>query len=153
MTFEDCVDLVLLHEGGYVNDPRDPGGETNMGISKRAFPRVDIANLTRQQAVEIYRRYYWQPAKADQVAMALRPLYLDTAVNCGVATAVRLLQMAAGVEADGIFGPITAEAARTVTPKALAAERMRFYGRLIKTKPTLRRYMKGWTNRVDSYLK
>jgi lysozyme family protein len=153
MDFRKCVELVLRHEGGYVNDPNDPGGETNMGISRRAFPKVDIANLTRAQAEQLYLRYYWRPSKADEVAESARALYFDTAVNCGVATAVRLLQMAAGVEADGVFGPVTAAAAKTVTRKALATERMRFYGRVIKTKPTLRRFLKGWTNRVDSYLK
>lgn len=151
--FRKAIDQVLKHEGGYVNDPRDPGGETNMGISKRAFPAEDIPNMSKERAAELYRTHYWVPAKVDLVPPGLQPLYFDTAVNCGVRTAVMLLQMAAGAVADGRFGPVTAEAAQNVTPKMYAAQRMRFYGRIIKRNPVLARYLKGWTRRVNDYLK
>lgn len=152
-SFDTALQQVLTHEGGYVNDPRDPGGETNMGISKRAFPHIDIAKLTREQAAELYYRHYWVPSKAADVPDDIRALYFDTAVNCGVATAIRLLQMAAGVEPDGIFGAKTAAAAHHVSRKDLAKQRMAFYGRIIKRSPALRRFLRGWTARVTSYLK
>jgi lysozyme family protein len=151
--FPASVSKVITLEGGYVLDAKDPGGETNMGISKRSFPRVDIKNLTRQQAEDIYYKFYWDPAKVAQLAPALQPLYFDTAVNCGVVAAIRILQLAAGIQADGIFGPMTALAATRVSLKAYAVERMRYYGRLIARNPALKRYLHGWTNRVNSYLK
>ena len=59
-SFDEIIEVVLHHEGGYVNDPKDPGGETNYGISKRAYPDVDIKNLTEDGAKDIYRRDYWE---------------------------------------------------------------------------------------------
>ena len=66
MRFEDCIDKVLEHEGGYVNDPNDLGGETNFGVSKKAYPDLDIKNLTRDEAKEIYRKDYWERYKIEK---------------------------------------------------------------------------------------
>ena len=67
MTFDEIIDNVLESEGGYVNDKNDAGGETNLGISKRAYPDLDIKNLTREQAKQLYYQDYWTPSKADQL--------------------------------------------------------------------------------------
>jgi lysozyme family protein len=83
LTFEDCVNHVLRWEGGYSNDPNDPGGETNFGISKRAYPNLDIKHLTRDQAKQIYFTDYWQAVGADKMPDGLNLLAFDTAVNCG----------------------------------------------------------------------
>ena len=61
-TFDEIIEVVLEHEGGYVNDPHDAGGETNFGIAKRWYPDVDIKNLTKEQAKKIYHQDYWSPA-------------------------------------------------------------------------------------------
>jgi lysozyme family protein len=151
--FDSALTKVLRYEGGYVNDPRDPGGETNFGISKRAYPKEDIAGMTRERAAEIYRRDYWLPAHCDMVSSALRPLYFDTAVNCGVSTAIKMLQRCGHIADDGKFGPMTSLAALSVKPQAYADERLRYYDALIASKPALVRFKKGWTNRVNGYLR
>ena len=112
MEFKDAVKIVLKHEGGYVNDPVDPGGETNMGISKKAYPFLDIKNLTIKQASDIYFKDYWLKAKVSKVPEELRMIYFDMVVNMGRSRAVKILQeaiSAKGVKTtiDGGIGPQT----------------------------------------------
>jgi len=109
MTFDQAVEVILHHEGGYVNHPRDPGGETNFGISKKAFPLVDIKNMTKDQAKIIYRKFYWDETGCDSLPAMLRLLVFDCAVNQGAGVAVGLLQAAVGAKVDGILGPNTLE--------------------------------------------
>lgn len=106
MNFDDAFDRLIGHEGGYVNDPRDPGGETKFGISKRSYPHVDIANLTVQDAKNIYHRDFWQPLGDAHPAIKFQ--VFDFAVNSGIQTAIRKLQAAIGVADDGHWGPISA---------------------------------------------
>ena len=94
--FDKALRFVLKFEGGYVNDPRDPGGETNFGISKRAYPDLDIASLTRQAAGQIYFKDYWQASGADKLAWPLNVIHFDTSVNCGIARANNFLAGCAG---------------------------------------------------------
>lgn len=89
--FEDDVAFVLEREGGYVADPADPGGETNLGISHKAYPDEDIKNLTRSRAVELYKRDYWIKAGCDTLPEPLALVVFDTAVNMGVGRAKQLL--------------------------------------------------------------
>lgn len=105
--FATAFEITLGHEGGYVDNPADPGGETKFGISKRAYPSYDIRNLTEQQAQGIYYRDYWLPAGCDLMPLALAIVVFDAAVNNGVGRSVRWLQMALGVEPDGIIGDRT----------------------------------------------
>lgn len=107
MNFSQAVDIVLHHEGGYVYDERDPGGETNFGISKRAFPNIDIKNLTKEEAKNIYRLHYWNAVKADLLPPKLRLIVFDCAVNQGVSRAIRLLQACLNVDIDGKIGENT----------------------------------------------
>jgi len=90
--FEKAVDFVLQREGGYVNHPNDPGGETNFGICKRTYPKIDIKNLTRSDAIEIYRTDYWKKSGADKLDDALSLVHFDTAVNAGLSRANALLE-------------------------------------------------------------
>src|SRR5689334_6646940 len=99
--------MVIGHEGGLVDDPRDPGGLTRYGISKRAYPGEDIQNLTLERAKELYRRDYWAPIKGDELPNALGLCLFDMAVNSGPAQAIRTLQRAIDVPVDGIIGPGT----------------------------------------------
>jgi lysozyme family protein len=89
--FETAIAFVLNEEGGYVNDPHDPGGETNFGISKRAYPTLDIATLSRQGAIDIYRRNYWDRINGEGIPTNLCLVALDCAVNQGVGRALQLL--------------------------------------------------------------
>jgi lysozyme family protein len=110
--FDRAVALIIEKEGGYVNDPRDPGGETKFGISRRAYPALDIANLTVEQAASVYRRDYWDTCQCDGLPPDVAVLVFDCAVNQGVGAAKLLLQESAGVKADGVVGPATLAAAR-----------------------------------------
>lgn len=90
--FEFLVAIILKHEGGYVNDPSDPGGETNFGISKRAYPNLDIKNLTREQAKEIYKRDYYDRLGVGELSdLRLAYHYFDMGVNAGVGRAKQLM--------------------------------------------------------------
>lgn len=110
--FLEAVALVLKHEGGYVNDPRDPGGETNFGISKKAYPHEDIAALTVERATALYHRDYWQAMRGDELPFGLALAVFDMAVNAGTGAAIRLLQRALRVTEDGKLGPVTLRAAQ-----------------------------------------
>ena len=113
MTFDEAFDLLIGHEGGYVNNPADPGGETRYGVSKRAYPTEHIRNLTPDQVKQIYLRDYWTPAGCPSVPDAIRVDLFDMAVNSGIKAAVKCLQTAAGCPVDGVLGP--------QTPAAIAA--------------------------------
>lgn len=103
-SFQQSFDRLIGHEGGYCNDKNDPGGETNWGICKRSYPQVDIKNLTREGAAEIYKRDFWD-CISDDVDGAIKFQVFDFAVNSGIQTAIRKLQQAIGVADDGHFGP------------------------------------------------
>lgn len=89
LLFQRCILFVLSEEGGYVNSPADPGGETNFGISKRSYPDVDIRALTKAQAIEIYRRDYWTPSGAAVAPWPMCLAILDAAVLQGLRMARR----------------------------------------------------------------
>lgn len=151
--FDQLIDRVLTHEGGYVNLVEDPGGETKFGISKRSYPGVDIKNLTRPQAIEIYRTDFWARVQGDQLPRAFAFQVLDAAVNHGVGNAVRWMQRAAGVADDGVIGPMTLAAVKRCDPADLVlkfnAERLDFYSKL----STFDAFGRGWTRRVAGNLR
>lgn len=148
MNFDAAVCFVLGHEGGYVWHPADPGGETNFGISRRAYPNEDIRNLTRDRAIEIYRRDYWDAL--PDVSGSLRFLLFDFGVNAGVGRSVRTLQSAIGTTVDGIFGPKSREALNASSDPLgeFSVQRQMYYTRL----PTFGTFGLGWTRRTfDAY--
>lgn len=135
--FDRVMEFVLRWEGGYVNDPDDPGGETNFGISKRANPDVDIAHLTEEGAKAIYLERYWDPIDGDHLPWPLCLAAMDFAVNSGVprvASTVKRLKAHSGEE----------------LAYELTAERMGFLLRLAENRPTMRKYVRGWMNRVSA---
>lgn len=150
--FERAIAVVIDMEtggdpaGGYTNDPRDPGGETRWGISKRSFPREDIKTLSRAKAVELYRANYWEPLRPDELPISLAIVLFDTAVNQGVATAVRLLQKACGVAQDGVMGPNTIAAANRMKDSVarFSAERAIRYA----STANFDVYARGWLRRA-----
>lgn len=112
--FTRAMDRLLSSEGGYVNNPADPGGETNWGIAKRSYPHVNIKDLTRAMAIEIYRNDFWHPIGGDTLPFALGFQLLDAAVNSGIGNAIRWLQRAVNVADDGHWGPASTVALASV---------------------------------------
>ncbi|WP_274571572.1 glycoside hydrolase family 108 protein [Neisseria leonii] len=157
MGFERFIDRVLSHEGGYVNHPSDPGGETNWGITKRTAQANGYTGavrlMTRQQAVEIYRKAFWERYQADKMPAAVAFQFFDACINHGFGNAARMLQRAAGVADDGIVGALTLAAVRAAEVNDLLlrfnAERLSFYTKL-STFPTFGR---GWVRRVAENLR
>ena len=149
-TFETFMGWLLPEEGGYVNDPHDPGGETNWGIAKRYHPDVDIRNLTREGAITIYHTEYWLPLECEQLPPAIAFMVADAGINEGALTAVELLQKALGVGDDGIIGPVTLSAAKAADPTKLlleiAARRMVRYAE----DPNALSFELGWARRLMS---
>jgi len=156
MDFNDSIKIILQNEGGYVNDPNDPGGETNFGISKNTFPKLDIKNLTREQAEQIYFDKFWTPLNLGALNNDLLKLQIfDMAVNAGQFGAVELLQGILGIKRDGIIGKQTIFAANTyINQDALASlyiqARKDEYKKKVNDNPCLSKYLKGWDNRVDN---
>lgn len=139
---------ILAAEGGLVDDPRDPGGITKFGISKRAYPMLDIPNLTEDDAARIYERDYFTRAGCWMYRDALALAVFDAAVNQGVPTAVRLLQLSLGISADGQAGPLTSEAAAKADDReVLLAFVKRRWRRYRETKGA-EVFLGGWTNRL-----
>lgn len=150
MNYSNALALVLKHEGGLVDHPEDPGGLSKYGISKRAYPDIDIAALTEEAAGKIYFQDYWVPLNAEELPPPVALMVFDTAVNMGVRRAARFAQRAAGVVADGNIGPISTKAINNKYEedpeaflKVLHGVRQNFYEKL-KTFPTFGR---GWTRR------
>ena len=152
MTFDEAFDLLIGHEGRYVNHPSDPGGETKFGISKRAYPALDIKALTLDEAKAIYRRDYWIPAGCDRVPEALRFDVLDMAVNSGVKVAIQTLQRVLSVRDDGLIGPATLLVLSQSDTKAVQA---RFNGARLEMMTDLagwQTFGKGWARRIAANL-
>jgi lysozyme family protein len=153
VNFDAAFNRLISNEGGYSNNPLDPGGETNWGISKRSYPNVDIKNLTRNGARAIYLSDFWLRGAMDQYDPALSFQVFDAAVNHGIETAVRMLQRAAGCADDGHVGPVTITSvkANSVTDMLMLflAERIEFWTRL----STWGEFGKGWARRAAADLR
>ena len=153
--FDDIIEAVLHHEGGYVNDPKDPGGETNYGIAKRSHPDVDIKNLTREGAKEIYKEVYWDKNKVESLPKDLWHIYFDMCVNQGKSRAVKIIQRAVNgkggsLTVDGGMGPMTIAAIgkSRVELNRVRAYRVKYYSDLVTKKPDLERFYFGWFKRA-----
>lgn len=159
----DIFRKAILHlfnvEGGYVDDALDAGGKTKFGISQRQYPLLNIAALTQETAVEIYHRDYWLAYQCDQLPESFACFLFDAVVNHRPRTAVRFLQNALRVEADGHIGPKTLGAARTATLDCEAESyalawcqtyRADFYHDLVMEKPSQERFLMGWLRRLFS---
>ena len=157
LNFDAAFDRLMGHEGGYVNHPNDPGGETMWGVTI-AVARASgytgpMRDLPRDTAKAIYRAQYWDKVQADRMPFSVAFQVFDAAVNHGTDRAAKLLQRAAGVTDDGAIGPKTLAAVAAVPAPALLmlfnAEREQFYTDL-KTWPS---FGKGWSRRVVTNLR
>lgn len=152
MDYDRAFEKVIGHEGGYVNDPRDPGGETKYGISKRAYPNINIRALTLDQAKSIYKRDYWDRCHCDQLPVIVRFHVFDAAVNSGVKQASIWLQRAVGADADGIVGVRTVAAARAANPERVISH---ITGQRLSFMADLKNWSahgRGWAKRLASNL-
>ncbi|HLV84457.1 MAG TPA: glycoside hydrolase family 108 protein [Devosia sp.] len=164
--FDICLDLVLQQEGGYADHPSDPGGATNLGITRKTLARwrqvspwwslskTDVQGLQRPEAARIYHEGYWLQVRADQLPAGLDLALFDFAVNSGPDRAIRTLQGALGVRVDGAIGPLTLDAIKTRIAlegaagliDALCDRRLSFLTRL----STFAVFGKGWSARVKT---
>jgi lysozyme family protein len=151
--FSTAFERLMGHEGGYVNNPNDPGGETNWGISKRSYPKLDIRNLTRDSAALIYRNDFWDRIQADSLPFSISFQLFDFAINSGIETAIRYFQRALGVADDGHWGPVSQAAAdkasETDMVLLLNAERLEFMTKLSNWSDASR----GWSRRIANNLR
>ena len=152
--FNKVIEVVLRNEGGYVWSKSDPGGETNMGITKANYPQEDIKNLTKEKAIHYYYRDYWLPMNLELLNDPNLILHVfDMGVNSGPKTAIKLLQRLVGTIDDGSLGPKTAHAAQSFAGDIADEYKKRrklFYVTLVQNKPELRVFIKGWLARIEN---
>lgn len=155
---KQTIRIILKNEGGYANYSADPGGETNYGISDRADGVIDacyrgvrIETMTKKEAIDIYFNDYYKPMRLHFLHSDLLRLHVfDMGVNAGPKTAIKMLQKLAKVKADGVIGPVTAAAAKeSVTVDGYKDARVNYYESLVKKNSALKKFIKGWINRVN----
>jgi lysozyme family protein len=150
--FEKAISRTLSNEGGYSNDSTDLGGETKFGISKRAYPKEDIKNLTIERAKSIYKTDYWDKIKGDQVnSQVIANSIFDFAVNAGVKTSIKLAQNIVSVLEDGIIGVKTINALNSIPEsnfKMLSTlKKIQRYIDICQKNPNQKKYFFGWIKR------
>lgn len=168
------IDQILIHEGGFVNDPDDKGGATNYGITistlsdylGRAATVEDVKNMSESTAREIYEKKYLQETSIYKLPRGhIRILALDLAVNHGPRRGIRLLQKTCNltglnpkISTDGILGPISIEAILNCNKymgyyfsNMICDARDTFYRRIVKNNPSQSKFLKGWLNRSNSF--
>ena len=155
--WQSSLEEILHHEGGYVNHPRDPGGETNLGVTKRVYEEwggeKDMRDLTREDVEPIYKQNYWDVVKGDQLPAGLDLCVFDFGVNAGPGRAAKYLQRMIGTTVDGGIGPNTLAKldefiknnTLTETIRLYQDERQDYYESL----STFKTFGKGWTRRVN----
>lgn len=170
--YERAIAVLLAHEGDFTDHPSDPGGETNFGISLRFLKGVgldvdgdgvigpdDIRKLSRADAVSLYRREWWDRHGYDRLPDDIAIKVFDLAVNMGARQAHKLLQRAchacgSAISEDGVLGPVTIAAARTIAADALLpalrSEAAGFYRALVAARPDLNPFLNGWIRRAYS---
>ncbi|OQS31452.1 glycoside hydrolase family 108 protein [Chromobacterium haemolyticum] len=150
--FEKSFERVIGHEGGYVNNPKDPGGETKWGVTcmlaRAKGYSGNMRDMTRDQAREIYKSAFWDGGCYEFLGPVMSFQYFDTAVNHGVLNATKLLQRALGIKDDGVFGDMTKQKVKACLEMDLLLkfnkERIEFYTGL----STFSVFGKGWMRRV-----
>jgi len=151
-----CFEMVLKHEGGFVNNPKDPGGMTNLGVTKAAWEsywkrsssEAEMRSLTPNIVKPFYKAMYWDKIRGDELPSGVDYAAYDLAVNSGVGRASKYLQEVAGVPADGVIGPKSMAAIAACDPvemtDAICDMRLDFLKRLT----TFETFGKGWSRRV-----
>ena len=156
--FDPCLAFVLAAEGGYIDDPLDPGGATNLGITLKALTdwrhsavtKQDVMSLSRDEAAAIYRAHYWNVVRGESLPAGVDLMVFDAAVNLGAGRSARMLQAIVGTTQDGSIGPATVAAIVAARPtdtiEALATKRSDYYHSL----STFDHFGAGWIKRVTN---
>jgi lysozyme family protein len=156
--FDKCLAMLMKHEGGFVNHPRDPGGMTNLGVTQAVYEQTigrkvtewEMRNLRVSDVAEIYRKQYWNRCRCDQLPGGVDWAVFDWSVNSGVSRASRGLQKSVSALPDGQIGPLTLQAVANFDPveiiDSMHAIRQRFYERLA----TFNTFGRGWTARNNA---
>lgn len=154
--FDDALKALLKHEGGYVFHPADPGGMTNLGVTKKVWEEwvghpvgeAEMRALTPDKVAPLYKAKYWDKVYGDKLPHGVDLCVFDCAVNSGVKRAAKLLQRAVGVDDDGVIGNMTLTACEAVSPDLIiqrfSEERLAF----LQALPTFATFGKGWSRRV-----
>lgn len=154
--FDTCIEHVLKHEGGFVNHPKDPGGATNRGVTKKVWEEwvgkpvsiEDMKALTVEDVKPLYKAQYWDRVRGDDLPAGVDYVCLDAAINSGVVRSGKFLQASLGLTTDGIIGPATIAAVNNSNPRALITDlcdrRMAF----LQALPTWTTFGRGWERRV-----
>jgi lysozyme family protein len=159
--FDASFALVIKSEGGYVNDPADRGGETNLGVTLAAWTAYlgratkpgEIKALTEESVKPFYKTMYWDLAKCDDLPFGIDYAVFDFAVNAGFSRAAKFLQRSVGAKDDGMIGSGTLGLVAKADPAMLLAnfadQKQRFYNGLATTNPSQQKFLKGWLARVE----
>ena len=150
--FENAMKFVRVIEGGKFFHKNDPGGFTNMGLTQRDYPNLDLKKLTRKQADEIFFTDYWNKSSANILPHPAYISYFDAVVNTGKSRANKILQKTLNLKEDGVIGPITESAIKNVKDPIkfaldLADGKQKFYERLVRSNTKFKSFIKGWTRR------
>jgi lysozyme family protein len=157
--FLDIYKIVIEYEGGYVNHPNDPGGETYKGISRRAHPNWEGWKLIDQKkpvpenlVQEFYHENYWKRLRGDEMPYPVGEYLFDFGVNAGITRAVIIVQRALNVTTDGVLGPVTMKAIQQQDPQKLMYEllrqRINYYTDITMRKSQFQVFFLGWIRRT-----
>lgn len=155
--FEPSLAAVLQHEGGFVNHPSDPGGMTNLGVTKSVWEEFsgkpateqDMRNLTKEMVAPLYRKKYWDACRCNDMPAGVDYLVFDFAVNAGCSRSAKTLQQALKIRTDGVIGPVTLKAATEADEKQLINDFSIFKENFYRRLPTFYIFGKGWLNRIE----
>jgi lysozyme family protein len=154
--WEQSLSLVLKNEGGFSNDPRDPGGATNFGVTKKVWEMWvghsvsvnDIRNLTIDEISPLYKQEYWDKVKGDDLPYGVDYVVFDLCVNSGVSRAIKILQDCLSVTVDGQIGPVTLAAVKDANPRTLCMDICEKRLAFLQSLPTWSTFGAGWNARV-----
>ena len=152
----ESLQAVLVHEGGFVNNPKDPGGMTNLGCTKAVWEEhcghsVDEKTMRALTPVDVgplYKRKYWDKVQGDELPSGVDYVVFDAAINSGAGRAAKWLQACVGVEPDGGIGPKTLTAVQAFNPKQLIEDYTKRRLSFLMDLPTWDTFGRGWTRRV-----
>ena len=149
--FDECLKMLLHHEGGYVNHPKDPGGETNLGVTKRVYEKwggtKDMKDLTVEDVAPIYKKNYWNRCKCDDLESGVDWVVFDWAVNSGTGRAAKAIQKICGASQDGAIGPKTLALIKTQDTEYVIEEFGKIRQNFYESLKTFDTFGKGWTRR------
>ena len=149
--FDECLKMLLHHEGGYVNHPKDPGGETNLGVTKRVYEKwggtKDMKDLTVEDVAPIYKKNYWDRCKCDDLESGVDWAVFDWAVNSGTGRAAKAIQKICGAAQDGAIGPKTLALIGKQDTQYVVEEFGKIRQDFYESLKTFDTFGKGWTRR------